>query len=82
MRTNTQINIGSSVSHTSTYGMQGAHGKVVAEAGVRYGRRYVWVNYTTPKTGKTFNSAFWDQVLRPSLKNPTVLPGTIPHSLQ
>jgi hypothetical protein len=57
------IKVGSSVSHTSIYGMAKSTGLVVAEAGNKYGRRYVWVNYTNLKTKKTYNCAFWDAVL-------------------
>lgn len=58
------IVVGMFVGHTSQYGMGKVTGRVIAEAGMRYGRRYLWVNYTTK--GKTFNSAFWDAVLLPS----------------
>jgi hypothetical protein len=57
------IKVGSTVGHSSQYGMGKSTGMVVAEAGNKYGRRYVWVNYTHPKTKKTYNCAFWDAVL-------------------
>lgn len=57
------IKVGSTVGHTSKFGMGNSTGMVVAEAGNRYGRRYVWVNYTHPKSKKTYNCAFWDAVL-------------------
>jgi len=63
-KTQTQVRVGAFVCHTSEYGMGKVTGRVVAEAGMRYGRRYMWVNYTTK--GKTYNSAFWDAVLVPS----------------
>lgn len=72
--THQTVKVGSFVGHTSQYGMGRVTGRVVAEAGTRYGRRYVWVNYTTK--GKTFNSAFWDAVLLPSNRYSPVLPPT------
>jgi len=62
------------VGHNSQYGMGSVTGCVVAEAGVKYGRRYLWVNYTTK--GKTYNSAFWDGVLFPSNERSEVLAPT------
>jgi len=72
--TNQAVKVGSFVGHTSQYGMGNVTGRVIAEAGARYGRRYVWVNYTTK--GKTFNSAFWDAVLLLSDRYSVVLPPT------
>ena len=72
--TKSQIKVGSFVGHTSQYGMGCVKGCVIAEAGTRYGRRYVWVNYTSK--GKTFNSAFWDAVLLLSNCHSVVLPPT------
>ena len=57
------IHVGSTVGHSSQYGIGNSTGLVVAEAGTKYGRRYVWVNYTHPRTKKTYNCAFWDAVL-------------------
>jgi hypothetical protein len=73
-KTQHSIVVGMFVGHTSQYGMGKATGRVIAEAGMRYGRRYLWVNYTTK--GKTFNSAFWDAVLVPSNAYSPVLPPT------
>ena len=70
--------MGAFVSHTSIYGMTKESGRVIAEAGTRYGRRYVWVNYTIKATKKTYNSAFWDQVLRISPVKTIVYPGLTP----
>ena len=78
MKNKSQIGVGSFVTHKSKYGMHNAIGRVIAEAGTKYGRRYVWVNYTVRDTNKTFNSAFWDQVLIPTTKTSVVRPGTIP----
>jgi hypothetical protein len=61
--TKSLIKVGSTVGHTSKYGMGNSTGLVVAEAGNKYGRRYVWVNYTHPRTKTTYNCAFWDAVL-------------------
>jgi hypothetical protein len=61
--TKSLIKVGSVVGHTSQYGMGNSTGMVVAEAGNKYGRRYVWVNYTHPLTKKTYNCAFWDATL-------------------
>lgn len=72
--TNQAVKVGTFVGHTSKHGMGNVTGCVIAEAGTRYGRRYVWVNYTTK--GKTFNSAFWDAVLLPSNRYSPVLPPT------
>lgn len=74
--TKSALKVGSIVSHTSIYGMGGASGRVIAEAGTRYGRRYLWVNYTVKRTGVTYNSAFWDQALVPSNKKVVVRPPT------
>lgn len=75
MMINKTIRVGVYVTHTSIYGMSKESGRVIAEAGTRYGRRYVWVNYTLRKTGKTYNSAFWDNVLLISSIKTTVYPG-------
>lgn len=61
--TKSPIKVGSVVGHSSQYGMGNSTGLVVAEAGNKYGRRYVWVNYTHPRSKKTYNCAFWDAVL-------------------
>jgi hypothetical protein len=71
------IKVGVSVTHTCVYGMGKSTGLVVAEAGNRYSRRYVWVNYTHPKTHKTYNCAFWDQVLRLASTKVIVRPATV-----
>lgn len=76
MITNKRVQVGSFVSHTSKYGMAEVIGMVIAEAGNRYGRRYVWVNYTVPKRKKTYNSAFWDAVLEVSSKKSIVYPAS------
>ena len=76
------IRVGQFVKHTSKYGMTEETGCVISEAGTKYGRRYVWVNYTVKKTGKTYNSAFWDQVLTLSPQKSIVRPGLTPnHSI-
>lgn len=76
------IQVGQFVKHTSKYGMSKETGCVVSEAGTKYGRRYVWVNYTVKKTGKTYNSAFWDHVLVLSPLRTKILPGLTPnHSI-
>ena len=75
MITNKDIRVGGFVSHTSKYGMGKESGRVIAEAGNRYGRRYVWINYTIKATGKTYNSAFWDNVLVISSTKTIVYPG-------
>lgn len=72
------IKVGMTVTHSSVYGMGQAAGAVIAEAGTRYGRRYLWINYT--RKGKTFNSAFWDAVLTPSSMKVTVRPPTTPNN--
>lgn len=54
-------------------------GAVIAEAGTRYGRRFLWINYTATKTGKTYNSAFWDAVLILSPLRTPILPGLTPN---
>ncbi len=72
---NHNIKVGMFVGHTSQYGMGKMPGRVIAEAGMRYGRRYVWVNYTA--NGKTYNSAFWDDVLLPTDAYSVVLPPTV-----
>lgn len=41
-------------------------GLVVAEAGVKYGRRYVWVAWIAPKTQAIMKTAFWTDILRVS----------------
>ena len=75
MMKNKEIGVGSFVKHTSVYGMGKQSGRVIAEAGTKYGRRYVWVNYTTHN--KTFNSAFWDGVLVLSSVKTPVCPSTV-----
>lgn len=74
MKNTSNIKVGSFVGHTSQYGMGNMPGRVIAEAGMRYGRRYVWVNYT--HNGKTYNSAFWDAVLVLTDAYSPVLPPT------
>lgn len=78
--TNPKIQVGRTVTHSSVYGMGLSVGYVIAEAGNRYGRRYVWVNYTVESSQKTFNSAFWDAVLTPSTRKAIVLPPTTPNN--
>ncbi len=75
---NKSIRVGVSVTHTSKYGMGLATGLVVAEAGMRYGRRYVWVNYTVDSRKKTYNSAFWEEVLVFSPVKTIAYPGLTP----
>lgn len=72
---NSPLKVGSFVTHRAKAGMGMVTGRVVAEAGAKYGRRYLWVNYTN-KRGITFNSAFWDAVLRPSKQSSIVRPPT------
>lgn len=78
MTKNKDIRVGVSVTHKNKYGMTLATGLVVAEAGTRYGRRYVWVNYTIESRKKTYNSAFWDEVLVVSSIKTIAYPGLTP----
>jgi hypothetical protein len=57
------IPIGSVVSHKSQYGMQQQSGIVLDDAGIRYGRHYVWVGWVIPGTEKSYRAAFWESVL-------------------
>jgi hypothetical protein len=60
----TPISLNSVVTHLSKFGMSKQAGLVVAEAGVKYGRQYVWVAWIHPLTHEIMKTAFWTQVLR------------------
>jgi hypothetical protein len=64
--TKTPVPINSVVTHLSKYGMKKQAGLVVADAGTKYGRQYVWVSWVAPKTLVVMQTAFWTQVLRVS----------------
>ena len=60
------ISLGSIVSHLSVYGMKEQSGLVVEDAGIKYGRHYVWVAWMDPKTKEVRKTAFWDARLIPA----------------
>lgn len=60
----TLIPLNSVVTHVSKYGMKRQSGLVVADAGTKYGRQYVWVAWIAPKTQQIMKTAFWTQILR------------------
>lgn len=62
----TPIPLNSVVTHNSKFGMSKQAGLVVADAGVKYGRHYVWVSWVHPETQDIMKTAFWDHILRVS----------------
>jgi hypothetical protein len=57
------ISLGRIVRHLSVYGMKEQDGLVVEDAGMKYGRHYVWVSWIDPATKTVTKTAFWDDVL-------------------
>jgi hypothetical protein len=58
------LQLGTAVKHRVPSMMYHQSGIIVAPAGVRHGNRYFLVSYTDPTTKKTWQTAFWEQVLK------------------